>query len=115
MLVESIAILMVLFAMVVIFLRARRKDYAAATAPLLIVPGANALMEIINESVGYLLPIDIRAAIVVAGLAVSVALLGIFCTRFEKKKAKYSYLFLCGGFITLLSMIFLYSIYNPVL
>ena len=113
MLVESVAIVMVLLAMTIIFLRARRRDYAAATAPLLIVPFLNGIAAVIDEARHFHFPRDIHAAVVVFGLAAAVAVMGMLCTKLKSRKAKYAYLLLCGGFTTLLTVIFLYNIYLP--
>lgn len=111
MLVESIAISMILIAMFFLFLRAHRRDYAIATAPLLIVPALNALSSLLQEIWKRSFSQDIRAAFVVFGLAAAVAVMGMLCTKLPSRRSKYAYLLLCGGFTTVLAVIFIYNIY----
>lgn len=113
MLVESIAILMVLLVMLFIFLRAHKKSYAISTVPLLVVPFLHAAVCLFGDATGLVLSADVRAAADVLGLAVAVAMMGMFCTRRRTRRAKYAYLCLCGGFITVLSIIFIYNTYIP--
>ena len=113
MLVESIAILMIMAVMVFIFLRAHKRDYAISTVPLLVVPFLHAVVCIIGDASPLTISPDIRAAADVLGLAISVAMLGMFCVKCKTRKAKYGYLFTCGGFITVLTMIFIYNTYIP--
>lgn len=114
MLVESIAILMILLVMIFIFLRGHRRIYAVSTVPLLVVPFVHALVYIFADISKLHFSQDILTAVDAFGLAVAVALLGMFCTRCKTRKAKYAYLFLCGGFTTILSIIFIFNNYVPV-
>lgn len=116
MLVESVAIVMILLFMAFIFLRSRRRDYAAATIPLILVPLVHAVVCLLGEGFPKFAQNEIfRSTADVLALAAAVAVMGMICTKLKSRKTKYSYLVLCGGFSTLLTLIFLYEIYNGVL
>jgi hypothetical protein len=112
-LVESIAIFMVLLVMVFLFLRAHKRDYAISAIPLTIVPLMHTLTQLLGEIKSLHLSPDIRAAADVLGLAIAVAMMGMFCTRCRTRRSKYAYLLLCGGFVTALTIIFIYNTYVP--
>lgn len=114
MLVEAICILMILATITFIFLRSHRKDYAIASAPLLIVPFFHTLTYLIGDIFQITISSDIRAAADVLGLAIAVASMGILCVQLKSRKSKYAYLLVSGGFTTLLTMIFLFNIYLKV-
>lgn len=113
MLVESIAISMILVVMLFVFLRSHHRNYAIGTAPLLIVPVLNTLTAVLADALQLNIPKDFRAAVIVFGLAAAVAVVGMLCTMLKSRKAKYAYLFLAGGFTTLLTVIFVGNIYMP--
>ena len=113
MLVESLAILMIFAVMAFLFLRAHRKDYAAAIAPLMIVPLVHALAGVLGEFFRFATHTNFRAFADVIALTAAVAIMGMLCTSLKSRKAKYAYLLLCGGFSLALTLIFLYNIYLP--
>lgn len=114
MLVESIAIFLVLFVMLLLFIRSHKRMYAVFTIPLLVTPFLHAAVSILGEVAGFAFSADVRAAADVLGLAISVAMMGMFCTNCKTRRTKYAYLCLCGGFATLLTIIFIYDIYVSV-
>lgn len=113
MLVESIAIVMILIFIVVIFLRAHRKDYAMASLPFLLVPLAHALIMILGEFFRFANTPLFRAGGDVLALAVSIAMTAIFSTQVKSRRSRYVYLCLCGVFSVALTLIFIYQIYLP--
>lgn len=113
MLVESMAIVMIFAVMAFLFLRAHRKDYAAAVAPLMIVPFVHAVAGILGEFFPFAAHDHFHAFADVIGLAAAVAIMGMLCTTLKSRKAKYVYLLACGGFSLALTLIFLYNIYLP--
>lgn len=113
MLVESIAISMILVVMLFVFLRSHHRKYAIGTVPMLIVPVLNVLTAVLADTLQLNISKDILAAVIVFGLAVAVAAIGMLCTMVKSRKAKYAYLFLSGGFTTLLTVIFIGNIYMP--
>lgn len=111
MVVESMAILMVLAVMLVLFLRAHKRDYAISVIPLMIVPAMHLVAQLIGEMKSLPLLPDIQAAADVLGLAIAVAMMGMFCTKYRSRRAKYGYLCVCGGFVTALTIIFICNTY----
>lgn len=111
MIVESISIIVIFTAMSFIFVRAKKKDYAAATAPLIIVPFAQLLGNILNEIFGKVITVDIQSLIVIIGLAIGVVLIGVASSFLVGKKSRVVYILICGGFTTILTIVFLYNNY----
>lgn len=111
MLVESIAITCILVVMVFIFLRAGKKQYAVATAPLLVVPFMNVLYNVASEYLKMPINIQTQMLVLIISLAVAVLLIGFLANAIKAKKYKLVYIFTCGGFTTLLTVIFLYNLY----
>lgn len=112
MVVESLAIVLILIAMEVIFLRAHRKNNAVQIAPLLILPGGHFLANIIPDLIpGFMLSVQTKCLVDILCMTVAVALMGLFGAGLKSGKTKAAYLLTCGGFTLALGLIFLYN-YN---
>jgi hypothetical protein len=98
--------------LLVMFLRRKKKDYAAATIPLIIVPFAQILGNILNEIFGKVITVDIQSIIVIVAFAVSLVLIGVTSHFLKGKRSRLIYNFLCGGFTTILLILFLYNNYQ---
>ncbi len=111
MVVESISIIIIFAVMVFLFLRAGKKTYAIATLPLIVVPLFEVISVILSEIIGRVVSTDIKSLIVIVGLAISVVFIGLLSNTLKAKKSKVVYMALCGGFTTVLTIIFLYNNY----
>lgn len=107
MVVESISIMVIFLVMVFIFLRAGKKTYAIATAPLLLVPAFQIAANFLSKNVS----IEMETLVLIVGLAVSLVLIGVISSILKDKKARLVYILLCGGFSTTLAIIFIYHNY----
>lgn len=108
MFVEAVSMLMIFSVMIFIFLRAKKKNYAISIVPLLILPFVHTVMELFGSHMS----INVRAVADVVALAVAVALMGCFSNFFMKGKSKFLYLLICGGFTTIVCIIFLFNFYK---
>lgn len=105
----SIATVIIVLVMAFIFLRYYRRAFALAILPLLTVP---ALYVISTFVAGYffkdalliaqIISCTLLLAVVVAGI-----LFGLCTLMFTSKKAKTSYLILCGGFTLVFALVLL--------
>ncbi|WMJ22594.1 hypothetical protein RBG61_11430 [Paludicola sp. MB14-C6] len=112
MIVESIAIIIIFTVMSILFIRVKKKNYAAATAPLIIVPFFQLIANILNEYLGKVVTADIQSLIVIIGLAIGVVLIGVASNYLVGKKPKIAYILLCGSFTTILTIVFLCNNYQ---
>lgn len=109
MVVECIAITAIIIAICIIFLRARRKDYALATMPMAIVP----LFQVWNIALGGKVaalfsadPMMVLVLTLIAGAAISCAFVGMVTMRFFKvKRSRVMYMALTLFFNIALVMI----------
>ncbi len=105
---ESIAIALIMLAIIVIFVRTRGKA-AVTLIPLLIQPVANILANIIDTPLSKMLSIDIATVYIstnVVFLVISSLLTGLFTSNFVLKKSKIIYSMTCIIFNLLLVVIF---------
>lgn len=112
MLVEALAITIIFFVMIFIFLRAGKKEYALATAPLLAVPIFQIIANVLNQLVGKYISLEVKSLILIVGLAVGVILIGTMSSLLKGNRTKIAYMLTCGGFTTVLAIIFLYNNYS---
>lgn len=111
MIVESISIFVIFTVMIFIFLRAHKKNYAIATAPLLGVPAFEIIANILNELIDKNVSIEIKSLILIVGLSVSLVIIGAVSVLLKGKKSRIIYILISGGFSTTLAIIFLYNNY----
>ncbi|MFZ2538115.1 MAG: hypothetical protein WAX04_04365 [Oscillospiraceae bacterium] len=112
MLVESICIILILTIMVFIFMRSGRRDFALATAPLLIVPFFHTVSNLAYDVFKIAISVNVKAGADVLGLAIAVALMGVISSTHKTKASKLGYLLISGGFTTLLTIIFICNYYS---
>ncbi len=112
MLVESICIILILTIMVFMFMRSGRKDFALATAPLLIVPFFHTISNLIYDLFKISISVNVKAGTDVLGLAIAVAIMGIISSKHKTKASRLGYLLISGGFTTLLTIIFIFNYYS---
>ncbi len=74
MLIECTAIALLIFMVALMYVRARKRDHALATIPLLILPLANILAYTISDNLSHVLPMDkftVYAAMNIVAVVVS--------------------------------------------
>ncbi|HIZ56827.1 MAG TPA: hypothetical protein H9671_11675 [Firmicutes bacterium] len=113
MLVESIAILCVLLLVVVVFLRAKKYEFAIASITLIIVPVGNVLAILLSYPIARQIPgvetADVAITINVAALILSCMILGFISHRIRTRSARSVYMILTGLFVGILSWLFIFS------
>ena len=112
MLVESICVILILLIMVFLFMRSDRKDYALATAPLLIVPFFHTMSNIMFDVFKIPFDVNVFASVDVVGLAIAVAMMGFVSSKHKTKASRYAYLFVSVGFTAILTIIFIFNYYS---
>lgn len=113
MLVESFAVIAVVFALAFAFLRAGKKDYATGILPLLILPVVHIFLSYIADFFSSLLHAKyntVAVCILVLALIASCILIGLCGGRFSKKSHRTVYFIICGIFALVLSMFFILNI-----
>ncbi len=109
MIVESISIFIIFAVMIFLFMRANKKSYAAATAPLLAVPVFQIIANILNELISVNVSIEMKTLILIIGLSVSLVLIGGVSILLTGKRSRIIYIIISGGFSTILTVIFMYN------
>ena len=112
MLVESICIILILVIMMFLFIRSGRKDYAVATAPLLIVPFFHTITNVVWEIVKLPYDVNLMASVDVVGLAIAVAMMGFMSSKYKTKATRYGYLLVSVGFTAIMTIILIFNYYS---
>lgn len=106
MVAQCIVIILILLVITFLFVRAKRKQWAFATLPLIVVPLVNVASHYIYE---YLLhrEFDDFTAVVINSISVLLSgiWIGIMSGHFERKTNKISYIGVCVAFNILLALI----------
>ncbi len=113
MLVESLAIIALIFAMAFAFLRAGKKEYAYGILPLLLLPVVQIFLGYITSFFASFLPFDarsIRVCIICVTLIAACILIGLSGSRLHKKSLRTVYFVICGLFTLILAMFFILDI-----
>ena len=113
MIFESFAIIAIIVAMSVIFLRTKRKDLSVGLLPLLILPAMQLLIKPITALITELSPIKpltVNFCMVFLALIAECILLGLASIMFTSKRQKTSYLLICGIFSLVLAMLFMLNL-----
>ena len=113
MLVESIALIAIVFALAFAFLRAGKKDFSMGLLPLLILPGVNIFISYISKFFSKLLDIEYTITATCTILVALVATCILICTsglRFHKKVHRTIYFLLCGLFALVLGIFFILNV-----
>ena len=109
MLVESECIVILLVVMVFLFLRKGQKDYAALTAPLIILPFVNGLMNIVVAFLKIPINNNILCIVDIVAMAASVSIMGVMSIKLKTKKTRTVYMCVSVGFTVALTLIYLYN------
>lgn len=113
MIVECWAIIIIILAMCVIFMRANKANYALGTLPLVMVPFGRIFSGPLARWLHRLwgLPAtEVRVAIIAVMLVLSCIFYGVLSGTIHAKRSRISYLCLCGGFSIILSIVMILNI-----
>ena len=108
MVVECVTIVLIILLVSAIFLRARRKDYAFTTFPLLILPLMHILSLLFAPPLARSFSQEVSGVIVAidaAALVVSCIVLGVVSNTIPMKKSRNIYLIVCGVFVVILTWV----------
>ena len=106
------AIVIVLLAMVVVFMRAKKKEYALAVLPLTLVPFAHIVSGVIARLIDPLIPlnfIELRVLIDLTAALFSCLLLGFSSRGITEKRSRRLFTIFCAGFTILLTWVLIYN------
>lgn len=115
MLIECAVIFLLIGTVALMYVRAKKKNYAFATVPLLILPLANILAYAASERLSHILPMDkftAYAAINIVAVVVSSCLVGVMSYRFSKKATKTAYVVMSLIFNITLAAILVYNMFE---
>ena len=119
------AIVIVLLAMVVVFMRAKKKDYALAVLPLTLVPFAHIIsgvaivplivlpfIHILSNPLAHLLdpllPLtlpELRIAVDMTAGLVSCLLIGLTARHIRERRTRNAFMICCSGFLIILTLV----------
>ncbi len=115
MLIECTAIFLLISAVAMMYVRAKKKDHALATIPLLILPAANILAYTVSDNLSHILPMDeftAYTAINIVAVVVSSCLVGVMSYKFSKKSTKTVYAAMSLIFNIALAAILVYNMFE---
>lgn len=115
MLVECAAIFCLIFVVVIMYMRAKKKDYALATIPLLVLPFINILAYMSSGKLSAMLPMDkftVYSALNIVAVVVSSCLVGVMSSKFKKKSTKTVYVVMSLIFNIVLAAILVYNMFE---
>ena len=102
------AIVIVLLAMVIIFLRARKKEYAVAILPLLIAPVIHIFSGVAAKWLDAAVPLtagQLRVIIDLTAGLISCLLLGLASRGIADRRTRNGFFWCCAGFVVVLTLV----------
>ena len=117
MIVESFAIAGLIFVVVILYLRSKKRDYAFATIPFLILPLANVLAYTVSGRIAEHLPADkftVYAAIDVIAVVISSCFVGAMSDKFGKKSTRAAYMIMSLIFNIVLAAILIFDMFERI-
>lgn len=117
MVVECFVIAGLIFVVTMSYMRAKKRNYALATVPLLILPLVNVISYFASGSLSGLLPMDeftVYAAINIISALVSSCLAGIMSDKFSRKFTKAAYVVMSLIFNIALAAILIYNMFEAI-
>lgn len=106
---ESLAIIFILLVMSYMFMRNGKVATAVSVLPLMIVPGAylisGPIATVLAPWLSMMTVPEIRVVIVIIGLIITGIILGIISVQITQKVLRRGYLFLCGSFTIVITII----------
>lgn len=115
MLVECLTIFGLIFVVVIMYIRAKKRNYALATVPLLVLPAANILAYVFSGGLATLLSIDkfiAYSSIDVVAVVISSCLVGLMSGKFSKKAVRGAYITMSLIFNIVLAAILIYNMFE---
>lgn len=117
MIVECFVMCGLILVVIIAYMRAKRKNYAFATIPLLILPLANVVSYFVSGELAGFLPADkftVYAAIDIVSAFVSCCFVGIMSSKFSRKSTRAAYVFMSLVFNIVLAAILTYNMFMTV-
>lgn len=115
MLIECAAIFLLILVVAIMYVRAKKKDYAMATVPLLVLPAVNMLDYAVSGKLSFVLPMDeftVYTAINIIAVIVSSFLVGVMSAKFKRKATKAAYVSMSLIFNIILAAILIYNMFK---
>ena len=94
MLVESMVIFGLIFAVAVIYLRRKKARYAVATVPLLLLPFMNIIANFLGDKLSNLLKMEyfvVYSFLNLLAVVISCLIIGICSVKFSRKSTRVAY------------------------
>ncbi|MCL2884642.1 MAG: hypothetical protein FWF49_04085 [Oscillospiraceae bacterium] len=110
------AILIVLLLMAVVFLRSKKKGYAAAILPLILVPVVHIAGNFLAVQSAKALPLDplqLRIVLEIAAGLIACVLLGFSSRAIKEKRSRLAFFISCAGFVVVLDTVLIFSLLAP--
>lgn len=117
MIVECLVITGLIFVVAMAYMRSKKRHFALATLPLLILPLANVISYFAADNLAIHLPMDmftVYAAINIISALVSSCFVGIMSGKFSRKSTKAAYVFMSLVFNIALAAILTYNMFEAV-
>ncbi len=102
------AIVIVLVAMALVFLRAGKKEYALAVLPLAITPFVHIFSAVLAnalDTVCSLTPVELRVVIDLTGALIACLLIGVSSRYIQGRRSRNLFSVVCSGFIIILTIV----------
>lgn len=116
MVVECFAIILVLLILSYMFMRSGKVATAVSVLPLTVVPIAylvsKPMASVLARWLTQMTISEIRISIVIVGLIITGIILGSISVKISKKMLRRGYLWLCGSFTIIISVIMIVKILN---
>ncbi len=109
--IECGVITALLVVIMIVFLRKKRKEWAIATIPLMLVPFTEFVADfLLWQLFNIQVSVFVRLIMLVIAMAVSCVWVGISSNSFKNKKVRVSYIVVCNIFDILLGIILIHYI-----
>lgn len=102
------AIVIVLVAMALVFLRAGKKEYALAVLPLAITPFVHIFSAVLAnalDTVCSLTPVELRVVIDLTGALIACLLIGVSSRYIQGRRSRNLFSVVCSAFIIILTIV----------
>ena len=102
------AIVIVLVAMFLVFMRAHKKEYAVAIVPLIVLPFIHILSNPLAHLLDPLLPLtlpELRIAVDMTAGLVSYLLIGLTARHIRERHTRNAFMICCSGFLIILTLV----------
>lgn len=117
MVVESVVIAGLIFVVAVLYFRSKKRDYAFATIPFLILPLANVLSYMVSGRLAGVLHADrftVYAAADVIAAVISSCLVGAISSKFGKRSTRAAYITMSLIFNIVLAAILIFDMFEKI-